>query len=103
MFKVNILSKPISQIQKYIKSYRIYHEELYQDSWIWGEEEILRNYEIEAWNRYIEIKTLLQTQLSHSIVSYSNDETIIRWRSKILLVSFKEKWDTRTITHIEIR
>lgn len=103
MYKVIITGKGIQKIQKYISKYREYYQELYLDSWIWSEDMIIEKYFEEAENRYKEIRNLLEFQLSKPLPSYPNNEAIIHWRTKILLVSFREENDTRIITDIDIR
>lgn len=103
MFKVYLEPQAYHKIDSYIISYSNYFERLFQDSWVWEESTIISNYCIESEERYFQILKALELKLSNPIISYSNNEAIIKWRSKILLVSFREKWDTRTITHIEIR
>lgn len=103
MYRVNIAKRAIEKIQKYITNYRWYHEELYLDSGVWNEELIIDGYFQEAKNRYKEIRFILEDKLSQDIPSYPNNQAIIRWRTKILVVSFREKGDTRIITDLEIR
>jgi len=103
MYKVNVTKRVIEKIQKYIKSYRWYHEDLYLDSGVWNEELIIDGYFQEAKNRYKEIRFTLENKISQAIPSYLNNQAIIRWRSKILVVSFRERDDTRIITDLEIR
>jgi len=53
--------------------------------------------------RYHEIADAIQEKLSDMIISYTENETIIRWRTKILIVNFSEKDNTRTVTDLDIR
>ena len=103
MYKIQINQRVIEKIKNYTENYRVFFEEAYKDSWIWSEDTIIESYIKESDNRYFEIKNLLKEKLEQSIISYLHKTTIIKWRSKILLVSFSEKWNTKTITDIEIR
>jgi len=46
---------------------------------------------------------VISDKLSNPVISYSEQQTIIRWKSKILLVSFRDENETRNITDLEIR
>lgn len=103
MYKITFTGKALDEIDKYSKSYKNYYKKLYEDSWIWAEKQIKDAYVKESIFRYDEIVENISLKLSASIVTYPNNQAIIRWRSKILLVSFKDRWDTRTITDLKIR
>ena len=103
MFKVIFSKKTLEKIDIYISAYRQYHEEIYQDSWIRSERQIIDGYAEESKYRYFEMLEILERNMSENIISYPNNQAIIRWRSKILLVSFTTTQDTRIITDIEIR
>jgi len=103
MYNIVFSKKVESSIKSYTDTYREYFEKLYEDSWIWSHKKIVDWYKSEALNRYIEIMDIIESTLSHSIVSYSKNETIIKWRSRILLISFSDLWDIRTINSLEIR
>ena len=103
MYNIVFSKKVESSIKSYTDTYREYFEKLYEVSWIWSHKKIVDWYKSEALNRYIEIMDIIESTLSHSIVSYSKNETIIKWRSRILLISFSDLWDIRTINSLEIR
>lgn len=103
MFKVNILPRAYQKIDMYVLNYRNYFEDLYRDSGIWNEEKIISSYCQEAEERYFHILDILSEKLSNPIISYPDNTTLIRWRSKILLVSFIDDENTRIITDLEIR
>lgn len=103
MLKVNFSSKATKSLKQYSDNYLNYYEDLYSDSWIWSQDKIIDWYILESIQRYNEIVDSIEAKLGEDIVSYNDNEVIIRWRSKILLVSFKDAWDTRIITDIEIR
>jgi hypothetical protein len=103
MHKVTFHKTALIQVDIYIESYRTYHENVYQDSWIWSEDIIIDSYKKESIFRYDEILEIISNTLSNPIVSFTMNKSVIRWRTKILLVSFRDSWETRTITDIEIR
>jgi hypothetical protein len=91
MFKISISPKAYLKIDMYVLKYREYFEELFQDSGIWEEQKIIHNYQLDSEERYFQILDTLESTLSNPLISYQNNTTIIRWRSKILLVSFRDK------------
>lgn len=103
MYKILISPDAINTIKEYSTKYRSYFENIYLDSWIWSQDKIIDWYKAESVTRYKEIRTVIKKHLENNIVSYVNNEAILKWRSKILLVSFIEQWNTRIITDIEIR
>ena len=103
MFKIKILPNAYQKIDIYVLNYREYFEELYKDSGIWNEEKIISTYYNEAEERYFQILDALEERLSNPLISYPNNSAIIRWRSKILLVSFLDESAIRIITDLEIR
>lgn len=103
MFNIKILPQAYQKIDMYVLNYRNYFEDLYKDSGIWDEEKIISSYCQEAEERYFQILDILKEKLSDTVITYPNNTTIIRWRSKILLVSFQDEDDTRIITDLEIR
>ncbi len=103
MYKIKVSLKALQKIQLYTDNYRSFFEETYQDSWVCGEDVIIEWYIKESKSRYKEIKDTLKHKLEQSVISHPNNQAIIRWRSKILLVSFSTTQDTRIITDIEIR
>jgi hypothetical protein len=46
---------------------------------------------------------MIESTVSNDIISYTQSETHIRWKSKILLIQFRDKEDVRIIEKIEIR
>lgn len=103
MPKVIFSIKATKTLKQYSDNYLNYYEELYSDSWIWSQETIIDWYIRESIQRYNEIADTIELKLEQDIVSYSGSEVVIRWRTKILLVTFKDEWNSRTITDIEIR
>lgn len=103
MLKIQISVRSLKKIERYLEKYSSFYEWMYSDTWIINESAIRETYEQEAISRFYEIEKLLKDKLSHWIITYQNNESIIRWRSKILIVSFKDIWDSRIITDLEIR
>ena len=64
---------------------------------------ILSSYRDESKNRRQEILDLIEENLSNELITYLVNTTIVRWRSKILLINFEDEGDTRIVTHLEIR
>jgi len=103
MFRVKFSDASTHSIQKYVDNYLNYFEELYSDSGIWSHKKIIEWYINESLQRYNEIANIIEEKLERDIISYLKNSVIINWRSKILFVTFIEKWKTRIITDIEIR
>jgi len=103
MYKILFHTKASGSIKLYTDLYRNYYKELFIDTEIWSVEQIVDGYNQESRKRYQEIADIIEQTLSNPIISYSKNETLIKWKSKILLVSFQEKGDTRIITDISIR
>ena len=103
MYKIIFSENFWNTLGKYSDSYLNYFEELYSDSWIWSEDIIIDYYGKESRIRYTEIVDIVEEKLSNPLISYHNQTAIIRWRSKILLVSFIDDENTRIITDLEIR
>ena len=103
MPKVIFENTALEGINQYIERYTLYFEELYSDTGLWWEREIIENYKKEGYARYDAIIDMIESTVSNDIVSYTQSETHIRWKSKILLVQFRDKEDVRIIEKIEIR
>ncbi|MDA9129385.1 hypothetical protein N9J72_02835 [Candidatus Gracilibacteria bacterium] len=103
MYNIIFNSKVRERIIQYTNRYLDYYFELYQDSGIWSHDSIIQGYENESLKRYKEIFDTLENTLSNTVITYPNNQAIIRWRSKILIVSFRDSGDTRIITDLEIR
>ena len=103
MLKVSFRKSALNSVDIYVKWYRSYHEDLYQDSWIWDEQKIIDLYADESVERYDQILDTITDRLENPVISYTDNEAIIKWRTKILIVNFKDDWDARIITDISIR
>ncbi len=64
MRNVIILEQVQNRISQYSENYRVYYEELYSDSGIWSEEQIIDGYIREARQREKEIYALIQENFS---------------------------------------
>ena len=104
MFKVAFSSASLEKINQYIDSYTSYYEDTFMDCWIWSEIKIINTYKREGVFRYHEILEIINKKFGSSLPSsYQDNEVVIKWRSKKLLVSFTENQGTRIITKLEIK
>lgn len=104
MYKVEISKKAIWKIDTYIARYVRYYDEMFSDSWILNENQIIQMYIEESRVRYQEIKQILQDKLSNPHISYIKNTVVLRWRSKVLIVSFEDSNNfVRRIIDLEIR
>ncbi|MDP2103288.1 MAG: hypothetical protein Q8K26_00010 [Candidatus Gracilibacteria bacterium] len=105
MYRVQYSEEVRTSIKEYSRRYREYFEELYSDTGIWSEEQILDQYRKEALQRRAEIIALLDDRLSVDVVlgRTPQNTAIFLWRSKIILVSWQDYRSDRIITHISIR
>lgn len=103
MHKIVFWEKFWESLENYIDMYLKYYETIFSDTGIWSQDAIIENYKLDSQKRYTEIVDIIEKKLSNPIISYQDNSTIIRWRSKILLVSFRDEWDSRIITDLEIR
>lgn len=90
-------------MNQYIKKYTLYFEELYSDTGLWNENQIIESYKKEWYARYDEIIDTLVAALSKDVITYTWSETIIHWRSKVIFVRFRDEEALRIIDSIEIR
>lgn len=103
MKKIEYTLEVHDAINFYTDSYRRYYEELYSDTGLWWLDMILSSYRDESKNRRQEILDLIEESLSNELITYLVNTTIVRWRSKILLITFEDEGDARIVTHLEIR
>ncbi len=68
MYKVQFSEEVRISIKEYSRRYREYFEELYSDTGIWSEEQILDQYRKESLQRRTEIISLLNDRLSPDTV-----------------------------------
>jgi len=92
MYKVTFKPDVYDYLLKYFNKYREYYENLYEDSWIWSENQIIDWYIKESKNRNIEILDLIEETLDKENVFWrkENNSLIIRWRTKYLFIEFYE-------------
>lgn len=93
----------LSGVNRYIEKYTEYYEELYSDTWLWNEFQIIESYKREWYARYDEIIDSIVNILWNEVISYIHNETMIRWKSKIIIVRFHDEWALRIVEKIEIR
>ena len=107
MYNVEIRNKPLKYLKTFFRKYREYYEFLYEDSWLWSEEQIIEWYFLESDKRIDEIFKLIKNKLSdESVLWRTLENTIfIRWRTKYIFIKWNENKNikTRYITNIEIR
>lgn len=103
MYKVVYTAESLRAIDTYIMQYTSYFEQLYSDSGIWSVDQIIEQYRREWYARYDEIIDVITHTLQSNITTYMQNQTIIRWRSKVILVSWEDDGDSRIITSLEIR
>lgn len=92
-------------IDAYILQYATYFYQLYSDTGIWSEDQILAYYDQAATLRRDEIiDALYDTLLPEIIIGHSGQNTVkIMWRSKMLIVGWEERdMMTRIATSLEI-
>ena len=101
----NVVFDPLAYIwiDRYIVEYTRYYENLYSDTGIWSEDEIIDSYCREGYARYDEIVDTITHTLENDIISYMKNETLLRWRTRVIIVKFSDEWSQRVVTDIEIR
>lgn len=102
MYKIVYSSLVSETIQNYTNSFLKYYSELYKDSWIWSHEKIIDNYRRESFKRYTEIFNAIEKHLSQDFIHFPNNVAKLRWRSKILTITFTETEHTRIITELSV-
>jgi|GEM_PF-1029603 len=97
--------KVFETIDEHVYQYRRYFYDLYSDTGIWSEADILEYYARAAVLRRIEIIHLIKSRLNDQpVMGHSGNQTVkILWKKKILLVSWEdEDIENRMITNLEI-
>jgi hypothetical protein len=104
MRKVLFSEDVIASIDRYIFQYKRYFRELYSDTGIFAEEDILEQYEKEAKARHREIFARIIERLEIDVVYGRTPENILvlSWRSKTLRVHWEDDGDTRKIQELII-
>ena len=103
MPKVVFEDTALEGINHYIERYTLYFEELYSDTGLWNEDMIIESYKSEWYARYDSIIDTIELSLSNNMISYTKPETYIRWKSKILIVAWRDEDGVRVIEKIEVR
>jgi len=107
MYKVTINQKSLDYLKAYFTLYREYYEDLYKDSWILTEAQIIDWYIKESINRKKEILELINNKISINNILWRRLEksVILRWRTKYIFIEWEDdiKLKTRNIINIEIR
>ena len=107
MYKVTINQKSLDYLKAYFTLYRGYYEDLYKDSWILTEAQIIDWYIKESINRKKEILELINNKISINNILWRRLEksVILRWRTKYIFIEWEDdiKLKTRNIINIEIR
>ena len=107
MYKIFFTKKSSEYILNYFENYRKYYEKLFEDSWIWSENQIINSYIDESLNRHNELKNLIVKSIKEEKIFWrTNDNTIvISWRTKYIFLNFEENLDLkqRYILNISIR
>ncbi len=92
MYKVSFSPDIYNYLLKYFNKYKEYFEILYQDSWIWSENQIINSYIEESKNRKIEVLDIIEKRLQEENILWrkENNYIIIKWRTKYLFIEFYE-------------
>ncbi|PID84282.1 hypothetical protein CSB09_01755 [Candidatus Gracilibacteria bacterium] len=103
MKKIVFKQKAIDRVELYILYYKKYFQDLYKDTGIWAEEEILEEYEKEAQSRQLSLTNIIENTLQNTVISFPGNTAKIRWKTKILTVKFRDNDDIRIVEEIEIQ
>lgn len=107
MYKVLFNLSVLDYLSGYFKLYREYYENIYKDSWIWSENQIIDWYINESGQRKKEIINLIEDYLSEERILWKKlqNNIILKWKSKYIFIEWGEdNWlKIRYITNIEIR
>lgn len=87
MRHIEISSKAQFAILAYIAKYRSYYNELYTNTGIFSESDILQQFEKNALERETELFGLIRDRFSQEVVlgRASENTLFVEWKSKILL------------------
>lgn len=107
MYRVFLSTETIEYLSTYFDKYRDYYEKIYQDSWIWSENQIIDSYYNESKMRKQEIFDLLKNTLKEEKVLWKtpSNTIVIKWRTKYLIVEWSEDdiSKKRIIDKVDIR
>ena len=87
MRRIEISGKAQFAILSYISNYRSYYRDLYANTGIFSEKDIVQQFEKNAREREYELFSLIRDRLSsETVLGRSTDNTLfVEWRSKILM------------------
>ncbi len=93
MYKVEYTTNPINAIDMYTIHYREYYEDLYSDTGVYGERQIIDIYLQNAIDRQTEIYNLIEQRLSPDLVLGRTIENtlFLSWRSKTLFIAWEDE------------
>lgn len=107
MYKVKFNLDVLAYLSWYFKVYREYYENLYKDSWLLSEEQIIDWYIKESIQRKKEIINVIENHLfEESVLGRKSTNTIIlKWRSKYIFIEWVNNIESkkRYVSNIEIR
>ena len=92
-------------IVAYVRAYRQYFTDLYTDTGIFSETQILQYYEEQVMIREREIIDLIEKHLSaDEVLGRTQKNTLLlSWKTKVILLEWKDQESIRIITDIQIR
>ncbi|MCH8518307.1 hypothetical protein LAT59_00890 [Candidatus Gracilibacteria bacterium] len=105
MYKVEFEEGVYDYLTAYFTSFCRYYESLYEDSGLWNEDMIIDGYVREANLRKDDIIFSLEKYLSQDIIlgRRTDSESIYRWRTKYIFITWIQEGNMRIVKHIEIR
>ena len=107
MFRIQLNKKVQNYLSEYFGHYRGYYQKLYEDSWLWNEEQIIDWYIKESQKRKEEIISLVEKYISQDEILWRTLENTIflHWRTKYIFIQWRDnkKLKLRYILKIEIR
>ncbi len=105
MRNIYFSQKVYERVDSYIYNYRQYFFDLYSDTGIWSEANILNYYSDAALLRRQEILELIKNRLQDEPVLWNSGQQTVKilWKKRILLVSWEdEDNESRMISDLEI-
>lgn len=105
MRSIRYTADALERINEYSRRYREHFEELFSDTGIWSETQIVAHYREESLRRRQEIFETVEHRLGQdAVLGATTDGTVVLpWRSRFLVISWYDKASTRNVTDIQIR
>ena len=107
MYKVLFKLTVLDYLSLYFTLYRKYYEDLYRDSWLWSENQIIEWYINESTQRKQEIINLIEKRLSEKNILGKKiwNRLIVQRRSKYIFIQWIENKELqiRQVSEIDIR